>query len=131
MWWMAWLRRLGPQLGGGDFAVKRIMGWSLGAPIWALAQRERCSERTVERRIGRSLEAVLGEFAAGEVVDDDLWPRTTGGIRAFTESPLSGEAGDLEPGKVYIDGIGLMFRGKRYDDGGKLLERKGKNKFVA
>lgn len=125
MEWMAWIRRLAPQQGGGDFAVKRIMGWSLGTPIWVMAQRERCSERSIERRVDKSLSAVLAEFLAVTVeldtVDEPL--ERADRIRGFTDRPITSESCELEPGKVFIDGIGFMFHGKRYNDGGKLLDR--------
>ncbi|MBV9135821.1 MAG: hypothetical protein JO357_02075, partial [Hyphomicrobiales bacterium] len=59
MGWMAWLRRL-----EGELALKRIIGWSMGVPLWQIARREGCSERTITNRIDRSLNAVLKTFGA-------------------------------------------------------------------
>ena len=39
--WLAWLRRE-----EGEQALQQIMAWSMGAPIWRLSGRERCSDRT-------------------------------------------------------------------------------------
>ncbi len=57
MGWMAWLRRA-----EGELALKRIIGWSMGVPLWQMARREGCSERTITNRIDRSLNAVLKAF---------------------------------------------------------------------
>jgi Domain of unknown function (DUF6362) len=54
MGWMAWLRRT-----EGDIAIRRLIGWSLGVPLWQMARRENCSERTITNRIDRSLNAIL------------------------------------------------------------------------
>lgn len=123
MTWMAWLRRE-----EGDDAIRRIMAWSLGVPTWMLGQRERCSERTILNRIDRSLARVLAQFMAAdpeiETVEelDSAKPTIVGTApepRALELPPgmsvvaISG----IEPGKVFITGLGYMFRGKPWNDG--------------
>jgi hypothetical protein len=38
------------------------MAGSKGAPLWLLAQQERCTDRTIANRIDRSMAAILAEF---------------------------------------------------------------------
>jgi hypothetical protein len=121
MGWMAWLRRT-----EGELAIKRLIGWSMGLPLWQMARRENCSERTIVNRIDRSLNAVLKEFgdldAAPVPIEEEL-PRT-GGLRAHLEErPTEVTAGTLQPGKVWIDGIGWMFKGRPWADGHALAEK--------
>lgn len=137
MGWMSWLRRFNPNLGGGDFAVMRIMRWALGTPVWAIAQREGCSERTVGARIDKSLASVLLEFHQVSIEVDMVNEREL--RQARMRSSMEGQvvapptldgADELEPGKVYIAGVGFMFHGKKYDPCGQLLERKGIRGYV-
>jgi len=120
MRWMAWLRRT-----EGELALKRIIGWSMGVPLWRMARRESCSERTITNRIDRSLNAVLKAFgdmdAAPAVIEEPQHhgPRLRGHV---AERPTGMQAGMLEPGKVWIDGIGWMFKGRPWDDGHALAE---------
>lgn len=121
MEWMAWLRRLAPQDGGGDGALRRIIGWSLGRPLWLIAQREGCTGRTIENRIDRSLAAILGEFQSIHLEIDVINepPPSRRRIRSTTEGqahtpPSVGGVDELRPGKVWIDGVGFMCFGKRY-----------------
>src|SRR3990167_6073221 len=52
--WLAWLRQ-----SEGDLACRRILGWAMGAALWRLGQREKCSDRTVTNRIDRSIAAII------------------------------------------------------------------------
>ena len=113
MEWLAWLRRE-----EGDLALKRVIGWARGTPLYVLAHRERRCPRTIENRIDRSMAAILREFLAVRidipVVDEApaVLPRITG----FTaDRPSAVDVpSEVEPGKVYIAGIGFMYRGVRY-----------------
>jgi hypothetical protein len=115
--WLAWLRRVG-EPGGGEFAIKRLAAWAYGAAIWKIAQRERCSEKTIHRRIDLSVAKILLQFKCidvkfEEINEPELRPAR---IRGFmTDAATITEAPDsLEPGRVYLDGIGFMFRGEKY-----------------
>ena len=113
MGWLAWLRRE-----EGDLALRRIIGWARGVPMYVLAHRERRCTRTIMNRIDRSMAAILREFLAVRidipVVDEApaVLPRITG----FTaERPNAADVpSEVEPGNVYIAGIGFMHRGVRY-----------------
>ena len=121
MGWMAWLRRA-----EGELALKRIIGWSMGVPLWQMARREGCSERTITNRIDRSLNAVLKTFgdmdAEPPVIEEKA--RHDPRMRAhLSERPTELQEGTLQPGKLWIDGIGWMFKGRPWDDGHALAEK--------
>ncbi|SDR12432.1 hypothetical protein SAMN05444161_1723 [Rhizobiales bacterium GAS191] len=120
MHWMAWLRRT-----EGELALKRIIGWSMGVPSWQMARREGCSERTIANRIDRSLNAVLkafGDLDAEPPLIEEAPPQPDR-LRAHrSERPTAMQAGTLQPGKLWIDGIGWMFEGRRWNDGSSLAE---------
>ena len=121
MGWMAWLRRT-----EGELALKRIIGWSMGVPLWQMARRENCSERTIANRIDRSLNGVLKAYGDLDAKLDTIEEpeRQAPAMRAHVaERPTEMEAGTLEPGKLWIDGIGWMFKGRAWDDGHQLAER--------
>jgi hypothetical protein len=115
--WLAWLRREEPPE-GGEYAIKRIGAWALGTPIWRMAQSERCSEKTIHNRIDRSVAKIVATFVADQ--DDQvevaaIYEPQPKPILTFTPPPGRIMAGPLEDaGKVFIAGIGMMFRGKRY-----------------
>ena len=116
MEWLAWLRRE-----EGDLALKRVIGWARGTPMYVLAHRERRCTRTIMNRIDRSMAAILREFLAVRidipVVDEApaVLPRITG-FTSFTERPRAADVpSEVEPGRVYIAGIGFMYRGVRYE----------------
>jgi hypothetical protein len=123
MTWLAWLRR---QPGEGDLAVRRIIGWATGTPLTTLAWREHRCERTIKTRIDRSLARILREFLSAvvkvEVVDEP--PERRERITYFGEKvAMAGAPDSLEPGKVWIDSVGFMFRGRRFDPEGKAIEQ--------
>lgn len=120
MVWMSWLRRT-----EGELAIKRLIGWSMDVPLWRMGERERCGERMIRYRIDSSLNEVLKAFGdmdaeppAIEEIDDDRFTE-----RFFTEKPTQFSSSTIEPGKVWIDGIGWMFRGKSWNKGDKLAEK--------
>jgi hypothetical protein len=121
MGWMSWLRRT-----EGELAIRRLISWSMGVPLWRMARRESCSERTIANRIDRSLNAVLKAFsdldAQPEMVEEPMC--ATHGPRAHIEErPTEMRGGSLEPGRLWIDGIGWMFKGRPWNDGHALAER--------
>jgi Domain of unknown function (DUF6362) len=120
MGWMAWLRR-----SEGELALRRIIGWSMGVPLWQVARRENCSERTISNRIDRSLNGVLKAFgdldARPETIEEPA--RRAVAMRAHVqEKPTGMQAGTLQPGKLWIDGIGWMFKGRPWNDGHALAD---------
>ena len=122
MTWMVWLRQA-----EGEWAVRRIMGWSMDTQWHILAGREGCSERTVQNRIDLSMAAIMKRFldikVKVEVIEER--PLSAKRIRGFAPPIQYAEpAGDVEAGKVYIGGVGLMFRGKPYNPGENLIGKK-------
>jgi len=130
--WMSWLRcQEAPE--GGEKAIKRIAAWALGAPIWKMAFREHCTERTIHNRIDRSVAEISRAFKAIDVnveqIDEpELRPER---IRGFTPPREPDSSGILtEPGKVFIsggeNGVGFfMFRGEKYNSSYDLDEKIG------
>lgn len=133
MEWMAWLRRQ-----EGEDAIRRMIGRAMGVPVWQLAQRERCSERTIKNRIDRSLAAILWEFyafAASVAAVDEPEKRRGSMVAEISERPVLSlpdgvtalSVSGIEPGKVYIDGLGYFFRGRKWDDGSARFVNNGHN----
>lgn len=119
--WMAWLRRC-----EGEGAVRRIMAWALSVPLWRLAQREQCSERTVLRRIDRSLARVmtaLGEAAPAVPDGDEPLP---GPVMAICVPSLPRIDGAAVPGLVHVEGRGRYRNGRRIEDGQDVALRRAK-----
>jgi hypothetical protein len=120
--WLVWLRAT-----EGKRALHRVFHWARGVPLWQLAQREACTERTIHNRIDRSMAAILAEFLDTEA---DVAPieepaeKPTRFYRASWELE-AGEAGvRQEFGKVYIDGVGMMKDGRRLRDGREKVDVK-------
>jgi hypothetical protein len=120
--WLAWLRGQDPP-DGGELAIKRIAAWSLGAPIWKMAFREHCTERTIHNRIDRGVAKISGKFRGEDVEiekieEPELRPERIRGFTPPREPDQSGSA--AMPGKVFISGgehggVGFfMFRGEKY-----------------
>lgn len=111
--WLIWLG----MHGGG---VKRLVSWAHDDPIWRIAERERCSVRTVHSRIDRSVAAILKEFGGLDlllpVIEEGPEPAHP---NFATQRPTAAEHGSLidQHGKVWIDGVGFMKNGKRLNDG--------------
>jgi hypothetical protein len=119
MTWMAWLRRE-----RGDHELGRIRDWSFGVPVWKMADREGCSERTILNRIDRSLAAIIAEFMAASPEVEIIEERGGRSAESFClERPYIGMGGSLDPGKVYIADIGWMFRGKPWNKGDALAAK--------
>ncbi|MGX1105440.1 hypothetical protein AB7M47_003823 [Bradyrhizobium elkanii] len=111
--WLAWL---GHHHGG----VPRLVAWAHDEPIWRMAERERCSERTIHNRIDKSVALILEHFGGVElsieVVDE---PTGRAHLPNFlTERAMAGVNPLVNPhGKVWIGGVGWMKDGKRWNDG--------------
>lgn len=115
--WLAWLRRE-----EGDQALRRMMAWGLGAPLWRMAQREKCSERTVQNRIDRSVAQIVLKFTGAnlpvEIVDEPV-----GGVNyaIIFGPPDATSGGEVRPMRIYVGGKGF-FR-TRGDNHGARWER--------
>lgn len=111
--WLAWL---GHHHGG----VPRLVSWAHDDPIWRIAERERCSVRTVHNRIDRSIATILKEFGGAEI---DLPVINEGPEKAhppsfFVDRPTAVSTAPIDGhGKCWIDGVGFMKKGKRLNDG--------------
>jgi hypothetical protein len=113
--WLVWLRAA-----EGRRALYRIVAWSKGAPLWLLAQQERCSDRTIANRIDRSMAAILAEFLDTEMTVEPIEEPPRMPVRHYHAAweATTGDAGVRERfGKVWIDGIGMMRDGRRLRDG--------------
>jgi len=110
--WLAWLRRA-----ENEYSIRRLAAWGFGVPVWKMAQREQCTEKTIHNRIDRSAAKILLKFQGGNIKiesinEPELKPAR---IRGFTErATMAGAPDSLEAGRVYIEGIGFMFRGEKY-----------------
>jgi hypothetical protein len=114
--WMSWLGR---HQGGDN--VRRLVSWAHDDPIWRIAERERCSVRTIHNRLDRSVAAILKEFGGidlGLPVINER-PEKAHPPNFMTQRPAPPDKSGLveQHGKVFIDGLGFMFRGKRLNDG--------------
>lgn len=111
--WLAWVRRE-----EGETAIRRILAWSMGASLWRLGQREKCSDRTITNRIDRSVSAIIKHFFGPEVVVEVIDEPYKGANYALVyEKPEGPHGGEVLIKKVYIGGVGYMIGGKRWRDG--------------
>jgi hypothetical protein len=111
-----WLTWLGKNHGG----VPRLVAWAHDDPIWRMAERERCSSRTIHNRIDRSVAAILKKFGGVEsdIAAIEEGPDKPHADGFFTERSMVPKAGHIEQhGKVWIDGVGFMKNGRRLNDG--------------
>ncbi|WP_342714429.1 DUF6362 family protein [Bradyrhizobium sp. B024] len=118
--WLAWL---GHHHGG----VPRLVAWAHDEPIWRMAQREHCSERTIHNRIDRSVATILSEFGGVEFELEtiDERPERSHPPNFVTERPTSGPAVPInQHGKCWIDGVGFMLKGKRLRTGQEKIDLK-------
>lgn len=120
--WLVWLRAT-----EGKRALHRVFHWARGVPVWQLAEREACTERTIHNRIDRSMAAVLREFLDEEASVEPIEERAVLPVRHYHSAfeATTGEAGERQNfGKVYIDGIGMMKDGRRLRDGREKADAK-------
>lgn len=110
---LAWL---GLHHGG----VARLNSWAHDDPIWRIAEREGCSVRTVDNRIDRSIAAILKEFGGVDMafVEIDERPDRAHPPSFISQRPIAGDSSVVsQHGKVWIDGVGFMLKGRRLRDG--------------
>ncbi len=120
--WLSWLRQQKPISKYdfeivGEHAIKRIAAWGRRQPIWQIAQRERCSERTIHNRIDQSVAKIMMKFRCEHVEIEEINEpeETQARIRGFTAPHEPDQSGSVaEPGKVFIAGVGMMYRGEKY-----------------
>ena len=118
--WLAWL---GHHHGG----VPRLVAWAHDEPIWRMAERERCSERTIHNRIDRSVATILSEFGGVELELEMIEekPERAHLPNFFTERAISGPADAVnQHGKCWIDGLGFMLKGKKLRTGQETIDLK-------
>jgi hypothetical protein len=107
-------------LGSHHGGVRLLVLSAHDDPIWRIADRERCSVRTVHNRIDRSVTAILMEFGSVDMDLPTIEERTdkAHAPNLMIERPVIAEAGiRSQHGKARIDGIGFMKDGKRLRDG--------------
>ena len=120
--WLVWLRgEYGKQ------TVARLFAWASKAPLWELAQREYCHEKTINNRIDRSMAAIWNEFSVEQQITIEAInippEKAVNGFQiekstATCTNPIDGHA------KCWIDGVGFMREGKRIRDGSHKAERR-------
>lgn len=106
--WLAWIRRE-----EGERAIRRIIGWAMGASIWRLGYREECSERTIHNRIDRSVCAIIRKFAGADISVERVDEPYKGANYAMVFERAAGTEAPVLIQKVYVGGMGMMKGGKR------------------
>lgn len=106
--WLAWIRRE-----EGERAIRRIIGWAMGASIWRLGYREQCSERTIHNRIDRSVCAIIRKFAGADLDVERVDEPYKGASYAMVFDRPTGTDAPVLIQKVYVGGMGMMKNGKR------------------
>jgi hypothetical protein len=117
--WLAWLgKHEGPK------AVPRIVSWAHDEPMWRMAMREKCSERTIANRIDRSVAAIMAEFGGGEVDVGVIEEGPDKPIVHFATRGVEVQTGVRQGsyGRVWIDGVGFMKDGRRMSRGDERLD---------
>jgi len=108
--WLAWLRH---GL-GDDQACKRILAWSMGSPVWRIAQREQCSERTILNRMDRSICEIIQKFVGVDMEVERIEEpyKSTPYALVFEKAP-GPHGGEVKIKRVYIGGLGFMKGSRR------------------
>ncbi|MGJ5075480.1 DUF6362 family protein [Bradyrhizobium oligotrophicum] len=117
--WLAWL---GHNHGG----VPLLVSWAHDTPVWRLAEREHCSERTIHNRIDRSVALILKEFGDvdPQIEDVEEGPKRAHLPNFMTERAVATDMPAVsQHGKCWIDGVGFMLKGKRLRTGCEKIER--------
>lgn len=111
--WLAWLRRE-----EGEQALRRIMGWAMGAPMWRLGQREGCSDRTILNRIDRSITHIIAQFAGNDLPVEYIEEPYRGAEYAIIfEHPDPTSNNPVKLMRIYVGGKGFWQAGKYQDRG--------------
>lgn len=108
--WLAWLRRE-----EGEAAIRRIIGWSMGAALWRLGQREHCSEETINNRINRSISRMILQFTGASIPVERIEEPYKGATYAMVLESPPGPHGECVVMKVYVGGLGFVKGGRRVD----------------
>ena len=106
--WLSWLRRQ-----EGEIALRRIIGWSMGAALWRLGQRENCSGDTIMNRINRSIAAMVRQFVGDNIELAIVDEPYKGAVYAAVMEKVPGPHGECELMKVYIADYGFMRGGRK------------------
>jgi hypothetical protein len=112
--WLTWLAKF-----EGERSVKRLVEWAHDKPMWRMAEHEDCSVKTVANRIDRSVQAILKQFGQIEAGIAEIEERPDKPLWSFATPCAVTEAGVRSGGhpKVWIDGVGYMIDGRRWNDG--------------
>lgn len=120
--WLAWLWKE-----EGDIAVKRIIARAMGIPLWRLAERERCGEKTITNRIDRSVAAIIGEFFGKNVeieIVEEPYEQTPFAMVIEKPAQICPEHKYFaKVMKVYVHGKGMMLNGRIWRDGRHRAEK--------
>jgi hypothetical protein len=115
--WLTWLYRV-----EGKASRDRIIAWALGTSLWLLAQDEKVSERTIVRRIDRSIVKIINKLVGTkfdlQIVDE---PYKATPFAMVWEKPAYADKVTIQT--VYVYGKGLMRNGRPWNDGGRKAER--------
>jgi len=106
--WLAWLRRTESEM-----ALRRIIGWSMGAALWRLGQREGCSGDTIMNRINRSIAAMIKHFAGANIEITIVDEPYKDAVYATQVEKVPGPHGECVLMKVYISDYGFMRGGRK------------------
>jgi uncharacterized protein DUF6362 len=115
--WLAWLRH-GLK---DDRSCRRILGWSMGVPVYKLAQREDCSERTILNRIDRSICEIIQQFVGVGVEVEHIDEPYKSTPYALVMAKPDGPHGVAKIQRVYIGGVGFMKGSRRIRRGDEAL----------
>lgn len=117
--WIAWVRRE-----HGEHDCKRLIAWAMGAPLWSLADREDCTNRTILNRIDRSIVAIILKFTGANIpVERIEEPYAKTKYAMIWEKPV-GPHGEVRIKKVYVGGMGFMKNGRKVRDGREKFDLK-------
>lgn len=123
--WLAWLRRV-----EGEAALKRLWRWAMGTPVRRLAEREKCTERTIRNRIDRSLAAIARQFGGVETpveVVEEPAPVAVLVFRSGRPAAAAATPREVRQGKVWIggkDGGCWYVGGRRWNDGSHRTDKR-------
>lgn len=106
--WLAWLRRE-----HGDIECRRFIGWAMGAQIWRLAKREKCSDRTINNRIDRSVSLMIEKFVGASIPVEMIEEPYRDAPYALVFDRPDQFGAPVKISKVYVGGVGFMKGGRR------------------
>ena len=116
--WLAWLRRE-----EGQAAIRRMIAWSLGVSVWRIAQREECSEATIQNRIDRSVAAIIRKWTGTDIPVEVVEEPHQGVTYAFIWEKAPGPVGVVKLMRIYVGGRGMWKAGRYLRDGRHKIQR--------